>query len=175
MRSRTMLLIIALLLAAIPALPGPAHADAFDTVVFHDEVVKWDPVGDVTGSNDTPVDIRKVTYDHYKLSDGREDLTINAYFARLKSSGTTFHFGASTGAGGYSIEVLWTPGKVFRLKRAGSVISSRGISRTIDGRRIIIVIPWRKLGRPRNIVGPGFWADRFMGVDEAMKWRAVLR
>lgn len=163
------------LFAVLSGVPGPASADPGGGVgVFHDRVVKRDPAGDVIGDGSRPIDIRRVTYDHYKLGDS-ERLTVTVRFADPVRRGSELSWGTSTGAGGYPLEFRWRVGEGFRLKRDGSLVRRPQARLTIDGQQAIVTIPWRKLGSPRNLVGLYFLATYDYGVDHADKTRAVLR
>lgn len=163
------------LVAALPAVPGPATADSGDGVgVFHDRVVKRDPAGDVSGDSTTPVDIRRVTYDHHKLGDS-ERLTITVRFVERLRQRSELRWGTSTGPGGYALEFSWKVGTSFVLKRDGIEVPRPRARLEVDGREATITIPWRKLGSPRKLVGLSFWATRVTGIDVAMKPDAVLR
>ena len=162
------------ILAILSVLPGPATADTGDGVgVFHDRVVKRDPAGDVSGDRTTPIDIRRVTYDHHKLGDS-EHLTVTVRFTDRVRQGSELRWGSSTGAGGYPVEFRWTVGEGFVLTRDGSVVRRPHVRHTIDGREAVIRVPWRKLGSPRSLIGLHFWATFELGVDSAFKSRAVL-
>lgn len=163
-------------LLAVSVVPSAAHAD--DGVgVFHDRVVKLDPAGDVQGDGTTPIDIRRVSYDHYKIGD-RERLVVTVSFADPVRRGSELNWSTSTGAGGYPLGFKWTVGGGFRLERAGRVVRDPNVRRNVDGRQASVTIPWRKLGSPRNLVGLRFWAvlgEPFGGIDTAFKDRAFLR
>ncbi|HET9422874.1 MAG TPA: hypothetical protein VFO49_17160 [Nocardioides sp.] len=175
---RTAVSTAACLAAVLCTVPGPANADGGDGVpVFHDRVVKRDRAGDVAGDGTTPIDIRKVTYDHYKLGDS-ERLTVTVRFAGRVRRGSELNLGTSTGAGGYPLEFRSTVGGGFRLERDDRVVRRPHVRREVEGRQVTITIPWRKLGSPRNLVGLHFWAildSPFGGIDKAFKPRAVLR
>jgi hypothetical protein len=167
----------ACLVAALASAPGPANAGGGDGVpVFHDRVVKRDRAGDVAGDKTTPIDIRKVTYDHYKLGDS-ERFTVTVRFAGRVRPGSELNLGASTGAGGYPLEFRSRVGGGFRLERDNRVVRHPRVRRDVEGRQVTITIPWRKLGSPRNLTGFHFWAtldEPFGGIDGAIKPRAVL-
>jgi hypothetical protein len=168
---------VACLAAALSTVSVPAHAGEGDGVpVSHDRVVKRDRAGDVAGDGTTPIDIRKVTYDHYKLGDN-ERLTVTVRFAGRVRRGSELHLGTSTGTGGYHLEFRSKVGGGFRLERDYRVVRHPRARRDVDGRQVTITIPWRKLGSPRNLVGFHFWATLGSptgGIDQAIKPRAVL-
>ena len=79
------------LVAGLAGVHVPANADGVG--VFHDRVVKFDPAGDVSGDGTTPIDIRKVTYDHYKTGDN-ERLVVTVLFADPVRQGSELNWGA---------------------------------------------------------------------------------
>jgi hypothetical protein len=160
--------------AVLSGVPGPAVAGSGDGVgVFHDRVVKRDPAGDVSGDGTTPIDIRRITYDHHKLGDS-EHLTVTVRLAHRVRRASDLRWGSSTGAGGYAVEFRWIVGESFRLERDNNVVRRPHVRLTTDGREAIVRIPWRKLGSPRSLVGLHFLATYPYGVDRASKLRAVL-
>lgn len=167
----------ALALATVLGASAPVVADP-GVPVSHDRVVKRDRAGDVQGDGSTPIDIRKVQYDHYQTgSKGR--LVITVAFSRRVRKGSELHWGASTGPGGWSLGLRATVGGGVRLERGGDVVRKPRIQRDVDGRRAQITVPWGKLGSPDKLVGPHFWAELFKppewaGVDEAFADHAVL-
>lgn len=176
MLNRVAVSTVSCLIAVLAGVPGPATADP-GVGVFHDRVVKRDPAGDVSGDGTTPIDVRKVRYDHYKTGD-RERLVVTVRFASRVRQGSELNWGTSTGAGGYSLEFKSTVGGGFRLERDGRVVRRPHVRRAVDGRQVTITIPWRKLGSPRKLVGLHFWAtldSPCCGVDSAVKSHAVLR
>jgi hypothetical protein len=174
--------VVVCLATVLFGLPGPASATGGpgDGVpVSHDREVKRDKAGDVKGDGSTPIDIRRVQYDHYQTgSKGR--LVITVRFASRVRTGSEVTFGTSTGAGGHSIELKATAGGKVRLERDNNVVRKPGIRRAIDGREWQITVPWGKLGSPDKLVGLHFWAElwkipEWVGIDQAFKNRAVLK
>jgi len=180
MRNRLAALAAALAtVVTLSVVPGPASAGPGGGVpVFHDRVVKRDRAGDVKGDRSTPIDIRRVRYDHYQLgTSGR--LVITVRFAKRVRRGSELNWGSSTGPGGYTLKLRAVVGGGVQLKRGGKVVRKPRIKRVVHGRRVEITIPWKKLGSPGRLVGLDFWAVLFKppewsGVDEASKSRAVL-
>ena len=173
---RTAVLAIACLVLSV--VPGPASADP-GVPVFHDREVKRDRAGDVQGDGSTPIDIRRVQYDHYKTGDN-ERLVVTVRFASRVRKGSELRWGTSTGPGGYHLEFWSTVGGRFRLERDYRKVRHPKVRRVVDGRQVTITIPWRKLGSPRKLVGLHFWAELWKpgevgpGIDSATKSRAVL-
>jgi hypothetical protein len=166
-------LCLALALSGLPAAADPG------VPVFHDREVKRDPAGDVQGDGTTPIDIRKVQYDHYKTGDN-ERFVVTVRFGSRVRNGSELNWGSSTGAGGYPLEFRATVGGGFRLERDNHVVRHPRARRTVDGRQWSITIPWGKLGSPGKLVGLHFWAELWKpgevgpGIDQAFKDRAVL-
>lgn len=158
--------------------PGQASAGDGGVPVFHDRVVKRDRAGDVQGDGRIPIDIRKVTYDHYELGDSRR-LVITVRFADPVRRGSEVRWGSSTGAGGYSLELTAAVGGGARLELDYDRVRHPHVRRSVEGRQLTITIPWGKLGSPRKLVGPLFSASLYDGpsggIDSADKPHAVLR
>ena len=171
--------ILACLVAVLPAAPAPAGDDP-GVPVFHDREVKRDRAGDVQGDGTTPIDIRRVQYDHYKTGDN-ERFVVTVRFAHRVRPGSELSWGTSTGAGGYPLEFRSTVGGGFRLERDNRVVRHPHARRAVEGRTVAITIPWRKLGSPDKLVGLRFWAQLWKpgvvgpGIDKAFKDRAVLK
>ncbi len=166
---------------ALSVVPGPAGADPGDpgVPVFHDRVVKRDRAGDVKADGSTPIDIRKVQYDHYKTGDN-ERFVVAVRFASRVRRGSELSWGTSTGPGGYSLRFKSKVGGGFELERDNRKVRRPHVRRAVEGRTVTITIPWRKLGSPGKLVGLSFWAELWKpgvvgpGIDTALKDRAVL-
>jgi hypothetical protein len=169
---------VACLAVVLPGVPGPASADP-GVPVFHDREVRPDRAGDVRADSSTPIDIRRVQYDHYKTGDN-ERLVVTVRFASRVRKGSELSWGTSTGPGGYPLGFRSTVGGRFLLERDNDVVRHPHVRRAVDGRRVTITIPWGKLGSPHKLVGLHFWAELYKpptlgpGIDTATKDRAVL-
>lgn len=156
-----------------------ANAGPGDGVpVFHDREVKRDRAGDVSGDGSTPIDIRRVQYDHYRTGDN-ERLVVTVRFAERVRKGSVLTWSASTGPGGYGLDFRSTVGGAFVLERDNRKVRRPQVRRVVDGRRVTITIPWRKLGSPGKLVGLSFAGELFappewVGIDTANKPHAVL-
>lgn len=165
------------LIAVLSGVQGPASADdqGGGVPVFHDRVVARDPAGDVNGDGSTKVDVRKVTLDHYQTGDnGRLVFTVRFNHAVLQ--GTELWWGTRARPGGYSLGFESKVGGRFRLERDHRVVRRPHVRRVVRGERVIITIPWRKLGSPRKLVGLHFFANHDVGpgVDTVVRARVVL-
>ncbi len=95
--------LVACLITVLPGAPALAGDDP-GVPVFHDREVKRDKAGDVQADGSTPIDIRRVQYDHYKTGDN-ERFVVTVRFASRVRKGSELSWGTSTGPGGYSLEV----------------------------------------------------------------------
>jgi len=168
--------VIACLIVVLPGVPASADPGV---PVFHDREVKRDKAGDVQGDRTTPVDIRKVQYDHYRTGDN-ERFVVTVRFAKRVPKGSELRWSASTGAGGYRLEFISTVGGPFRLERDYRKVRHPHVRRTVEGRTVTITIPWHKLGSPGKLVGLSFSVNlikppKWYGVDAANKPHAVLK
>jgi hypothetical protein len=169
--------VVAFLIALVSGVPGPAGAG--DGVpVFHDRVVKRDRAGDVKGDRSTPIDVRRVQYDHYKTGDN-ERLVITVLFAKRVRTGSELRWSSSAGAEGDFVELGATVGGPLRLERDYRKVRRPHVRRAVEGRTVTITIPWRKLGSPAKLDDLSFSAylikpPEWSGIDIA-NTRAVLQ
>jgi hypothetical protein len=171
--------VIACLIVVLPGAPALASDDPPGVPVFHDREVKRDRADDVKADSSTPIDIRRVQYDHYKTGDN-ERFVVTVRFGSWVRKGSELSWGTSTGPGGYSLRFTSKVGGGFELERDNRTVRRPHVRRTVEGRTVTITIPWRKLGSPGKLVGLHFWAELYKpptlgpGIDTAVKDRAVL-
>jgi hypothetical protein len=177
MMSRIAVSVAACVIAFVPGAPALASGDP-GVPVFHDRVVKRDRAGDVKGDRTTPIDIRRVQYDHYKTGDN-ERLVITVRFAERVRKGSELRWSSSAGTGDF-VELTATVGGRVRLERDFRKVRHPHVRRVVEGRTVEITIPWRKLGSPGKLDDLTFSAvlvkaPEWSGIDIARKPHAVLK